>query len=161
LWEVSQKRRPSLQTLSYLSPGLHKWSLYSIESKKMTVLWDAAPCSLVSTYETSVNYQTTRRNNPENSHLHTRCRENLKSQPKVRLKSTYNDNSPASETRLSVSTMCMRFTLLRKCDCTKRITSLEDTSESKKCEISGSHGGGYEDDFLLGCCVVLSGTPWW
>jgi hypothetical protein len=32
------------------------------------------------TYETSVNfYQTTRRNNPEDSHLHTSRRENLKS----------------------------------------------------------------------------------
>jgi hypothetical protein len=32
------------------------------------------------TSETSVNvYQTTRRNSPENSHLHTRRRENLKS----------------------------------------------------------------------------------
>jgi hypothetical protein len=32
------------------------------------------------TYETSVNfYQTTRRSNPEDSHLHTRRRENLKS----------------------------------------------------------------------------------
>jgi hypothetical protein len=25
------------------------------------------------------------------------------------------------------------------------------------CEISGSHGGEYEDDCLLGCCVVESG----
>jgi hypothetical protein len=34
----------------------------------------------VSIYETSVNfYQTTRRNNPEVSHLHARRRENLKS----------------------------------------------------------------------------------
>jgi hypothetical protein len=34
----------------------------------------------VSTSEMSVNfYQITRRNIPENSHLHTRCRENLKS----------------------------------------------------------------------------------
>jgi hypothetical protein len=34
-----------------------------------------------STSETSVNfYQTTRRNNPEDSHLHNRRRENLKSQ---------------------------------------------------------------------------------
>jgi hypothetical protein len=33
-----------------------------------------------STSETSVNfYQTTQRNNPEDSHLHTRLRENLKS----------------------------------------------------------------------------------
>jgi hypothetical protein len=34
-----------------------------------------------STSETSVNfYQTTRRNSPEDSHLHTRHRESLKSQ---------------------------------------------------------------------------------
>jgi hypothetical protein len=34
----------------------------------------------VSTFETSVNfYQTTRRNNPEDSDLHNRRRENLKS----------------------------------------------------------------------------------
>jgi hypothetical protein len=34
-----------------------------------------------STSETSVNfYQTTRRNNPEDSHVHTHRRENLKSQ---------------------------------------------------------------------------------
>jgi hypothetical protein len=33
------------------------------------------------TSETSVNfYRTTRRNNPEDSHLHTRRRENLRSQ---------------------------------------------------------------------------------
>jgi hypothetical protein len=33
-----------------------------------------------SIFETSVNfYETTRRNNPEDSHLHTRRRENLKS----------------------------------------------------------------------------------
>jgi hypothetical protein len=30
--------------------------------------------------EKSVNYQTTRHNNPEDSHFHTRYRENLKSQ---------------------------------------------------------------------------------
>jgi hypothetical protein len=57
---------------------------------KMAVLWVAAPRSLdrtialmmeaASTSEMSVNfYQTTRRNNPEDSHLHTRRRENLKS----------------------------------------------------------------------------------
>jgi hypothetical protein len=34
----------------------------------------------ISTSETSVNfYQITRRNIPEDSHLHTRCRDNLKS----------------------------------------------------------------------------------
>jgi hypothetical protein len=72
----------------------------------MAVFWDAAPCSLIhidrrfgGTYclhhqggliavmveavsfsETSVNiYQTTLRNMTEDSHLHTRRRENLKS----------------------------------------------------------------------------------
>jgi hypothetical protein len=42
----------------------------------ITLMTEAA-----STPETSVNfYQTTRRNNPEDSHLHTRRHENLKSQ---------------------------------------------------------------------------------
>jgi hypothetical protein len=37
-----------------------------------------------STSETSVNlYQKTRRNNPEDSHLHIRCRENLKSHKNI------------------------------------------------------------------------------
>jgi hypothetical protein len=37
-----------------------------------------------STFEMSVNfYQTTRPNNPEDSHLHTRRRENLKSNIKL------------------------------------------------------------------------------
>jgi hypothetical protein len=37
------------------------------------------------TSETSVNfYQTTRRNNPEDSHIHVRRRENLKSHPEFR-----------------------------------------------------------------------------
>jgi hypothetical protein len=67
---------------------------------KMTVFWVGAPCSLVDisevlsasiialimeavrTSETSVNfYQTTRRYNPEDSRLHTRRREKLKSNP--------------------------------------------------------------------------------
>jgi hypothetical protein len=67
---------------------------------KMTVFWDAAPCSLLEVYrrfrgaccaialmmetantsETPVSfYQATRRNILEDSHLHTRHRENLKS----------------------------------------------------------------------------------
>jgi hypothetical protein len=51
----------------------------------MAVFWDVAPCRLaevasVNTSETSVNfYQTTLHNIPEDSHLHTRRRENLKS----------------------------------------------------------------------------------
>jgi hypothetical protein len=60
----------------------------------MAVFWVVAPCSLIEVYrlivlmmeaestsETSVNfYQTTRRNIPEDSHLHIRRCENLKSQ---------------------------------------------------------------------------------
>jgi hypothetical protein len=61
---------------------------------KMAVFWVAAPCSLEEVYqcfrgpcclhhqgdESLVNfYQTTQRNNPADSHLHTRRRENLKS----------------------------------------------------------------------------------
>jgi hypothetical protein len=50
----------------------------------MTVFWVVARIALmmetVSTSETQVNfYQITRRKNPEDSHLHTRHRENLKS----------------------------------------------------------------------------------
>jgi hypothetical protein len=73
-------------------------------SLKMTVFWDVVPRSLVkidrhfkgakvltasimraiSTSEMSVNfYQTARRNIPEDSHLHTHRRENLKSSWKL------------------------------------------------------------------------------
>jgi hypothetical protein len=66
---------------------------------KMTVSWVIAPCSLVEVYRrfiaialmmeaasTSVYfYQTTRRNNPEDSQLHTRRRENLKSHKMLRI----------------------------------------------------------------------------
>jgi hypothetical protein len=44
------------------------------------MLMDALMMEEANTSETSVNfYQTTRRNNPEDSHLQTRRRENLKS----------------------------------------------------------------------------------
>jgi hypothetical protein len=58
---------------------------------KIAIFWVVAPCSLVKgrialtmeatrTSETLVNvYQTTRRYNPEDSHLRTHRRENLKS----------------------------------------------------------------------------------
>jgi hypothetical protein len=71
---------------------------------KMAVFWVVTPCSLVGIYqclrgtctsiiwvmmeaartsETLVNfYQTTWHYNPEDSHLHTHCRENLKSYKK-------------------------------------------------------------------------------
>jgi hypothetical protein len=56
-------------------------------NKPMTVFWVAAPCRTIalmmeaaSTFETSVNfYQTSLRNHPEDSHLHTLRRGNLKS----------------------------------------------------------------------------------
>jgi hypothetical protein len=49
---------------------------------KMTVFWIfALMMEAACASETSVNfYQTTRRKNPEDSHLHTRRRENLKCQ---------------------------------------------------------------------------------
>jgi hypothetical protein len=62
-----------------------------MQQLRMAVFWVVAPCSLVDllialmmeaarTSGTLVNfYQTTRRYNPEDSHLHTRRRENLKS----------------------------------------------------------------------------------
>jgi hypothetical protein len=75
--------------------------LYRISQfpEKMAVFWVVAPCSLVEVYRRfrvssfwllavitraialmmEANfYQTTRRNNPEDNHLHTRRRENLK-----------------------------------------------------------------------------------
>jgi hypothetical protein len=47
----------------------------------VAVFWAIAPkMEAENISETSINfYQTTRRNNPGNSHFHTRCRENLKS----------------------------------------------------------------------------------
>jgi hypothetical protein len=59
----------------------------------MTIFWVVEPCSVVKVFrlialmmeaagtsKTPVNfYQTTRRYNPEDSHLHTRHRESLKS----------------------------------------------------------------------------------
>jgi hypothetical protein len=55
-----------------------RFQVLTAESMRMIVFWDAAPCSLIvllmeaaSTSETSVNfYETTRRNIPEDSHLH-------------------------------------------------------------------------------------------
>jgi hypothetical protein len=51
------------------------FSLVCHQGKIIALMMEAA-----STPETSVNfYQTTQRNNPEDSHFHTRCHENLKS----------------------------------------------------------------------------------
>jgi hypothetical protein len=69
-----------------------RFQVLTADIMKITVLWDVAPCSLVEVYrrfrgaccphhpETLVNfYKSTRRNNPEDSRLHTPRRENLKS----------------------------------------------------------------------------------
>jgi hypothetical protein len=49
-------------------------------SRKTAVFWVVAPCNLVEVYQAaSTFYQTTRRYNPEDSHLRTHRRENLKS----------------------------------------------------------------------------------
>jgi hypothetical protein len=70
--------------------------IVKLDHFKMAVFWVVEPCSLVeasiiraiitlmmeaaSTSETSINfYQTTRCYSPEDSHLHTRRSENLKS----------------------------------------------------------------------------------
>jgi hypothetical protein len=79
----------------------YRFQVLTAASMKMAVCWDVVPCGLVefyrrfrgvarsiialimesaSTSETSLNfYQTTRHNIPEDSHLHTRSCENLKS----------------------------------------------------------------------------------
>jgi hypothetical protein len=64
----------------------------------MAVFWDVAPCSPIEAHVSEVlaasiirahrpdnggKHQTTLRNNPEDSHLHTRRREKLKSHLKV------------------------------------------------------------------------------
>jgi hypothetical protein len=42
-------------------------------TSKMVVFWVEAPCRLVNSYQSTQCY------NPEHSHFHTHCRENLKS----------------------------------------------------------------------------------
>jgi hypothetical protein len=72
----------------------------------MVVSWVVVPCILVKFTDVSevhaasiiramskpraAHYQTTRRNNPENSHLHTHRRENLKSHGVCFLQHTWN-----------------------------------------------------------------------
>jgi hypothetical protein len=56
------------------------WWKFTDFSEVLTVSIRALTMDAASTFETSVNfYQTTWRNIPEDSHLHTRRRENLKS----------------------------------------------------------------------------------
>jgi hypothetical protein len=72
-WETGRKRQ-RLGPLLYLNP------LYA------SYLLIALMMEAVRTSETSVNFnQTTRCNNPDDSHLHTRRRENLKSQKETNL----------------------------------------------------------------------------
>jgi hypothetical protein len=67
------------------------WVVAQYSLEKFTDVSEVLVASIIrammeaaSTSETSVNfYQTTRRNNPEDSHLHTRRRENLKSHVSV------------------------------------------------------------------------------
>jgi hypothetical protein len=57
------------------------FQVFTAANTKMIVFWAIAlMMEAASTFEMSVNfYQTTRRNIPDDSHLHTRRRENLKS----------------------------------------------------------------------------------
>jgi hypothetical protein len=87
----------------------------------MAVFWDTAPCTLADidrrfrgayclhrqgdliASETSVNiHQATRRNNPEDSHLHSHCRENLKSHLKRELCKFRNVSQLFKTSRFSV-----------------------------------------------------------
>jgi hypothetical protein len=78
---------PTKPEVRWLSSGLLRrldWYKFTnvseVLSASIITTISALMMKAVSTSETSVNlYQTTRRNNPENSHLHTRRRENLKS----------------------------------------------------------------------------------
>jgi hypothetical protein len=68
----------------------------------MAVFWLVAPIALMMeaarTSETLVNVcQTTRRHNPEDSHLHNRRRENLKSYRVVFICSLFNDAVSGSD----------------------------------------------------------------
>jgi hypothetical protein len=56
------------------------WNEYGNKLLNMAVFWVTLMMEAARTSETLVNfYQTTRRNNPEDSHLRTHRRENLKS----------------------------------------------------------------------------------
>jgi hypothetical protein len=60
------------------------WHILTDVSEVLTASNIKAMMEAVSTSETSVNiYQTTRRIIPEDKHLHTRRRENLKSHQKI------------------------------------------------------------------------------
>jgi hypothetical protein len=66
--------------------------IHLVQKLNITVFWDTASIRFivlmmktVSIFETSVNFlQTARRSIPEESHLHTRCLENLKSDQDLR-----------------------------------------------------------------------------
>jgi hypothetical protein len=95
-YKIYTAERKLVENLILLHTGLHHFH-FSYAYTSCSVFWDVAPYSLVEVYrrfrgaccfhqqtgstsKTSVNfYQTTRRNIPEDSDFHTRCRENLKS----------------------------------------------------------------------------------
>jgi hypothetical protein len=99
--------RESTEETKVLCDCTHRPSPYKLDVRKchstmkMAVFWYGAPCNLAEVYrrfrsacclqhqaastsEKSVNYyQNTRRNVPEDSHLHTRRRENLEFNSKI------------------------------------------------------------------------------
>jgi hypothetical protein len=67
-----------------------------------------------STYETSVNfYQTTWRNSPEHSHLHTRRRENLKSHIITLLTLLYLEKGQTISQDVSATSKLLEFVVNR------------------------------------------------
>jgi hypothetical protein len=90
--------------LSYSEPNMNLknkrkiWKLLSTRVLRR-VVWSKFTDVLetASSSETSVNfYQITRRNIPEDSHLHPRCRENLKSQQHMNWANNNNNNNDCS-----------------------------------------------------------------
>jgi hypothetical protein len=63
---------------------------FTCPGMKMAIFWVVVPCGEVMMEAEGISemsvyfYQTTQRYNPEESHLHTRCCENLKSYSPVR-----------------------------------------------------------------------------
>jgi hypothetical protein len=126
------------------------------------------------TSETSVNfYQTTRRYNPEDSHLRTHRRENLKSISNLFFRGSY-VKSPQGQSFHSGSwTHIMQDgakikinvseVLIASITRTKNECSIEQPPlRSLLVKISGSHGGQYEDDssgILTEVSEVFTASP--
>jgi hypothetical protein len=102
-----------------------------------------------STSEVSVNYQITRRNIPEDSHLHTRRRKNLKSPP-FRSRFTQAYPSPRFKQHLSMRFCKIRFSMRFLFPPFVKYTSyLINIGRCTNCKIS-SHNSPYCNVLIFG-----------